>query len=477
MLIALTSTTGAPQTYKREITKATLSTILHRRISTLKYLKNVHLSKEPWLDTTRIPREKFTSIYHPDFTRSYFALGANLGALSEIQYTDLRQFLNALQVVLHYFDYHDQKRITANKMNRQKQLKKALKNSGTKSESISSASSSFHSLSSGDSATISPDVTSSTFRNPFKGRKIFGGSKKKDSESVPPTLAVKTVTKKKSAHFGGLFSRKSRRGYANDDDSDSDDDSFRDLRSEEEDDNLTPILSNTPSMATALAAGAFRTNSRSGTPISNAGLFPTSSTTSSSSSSTAVSNTLNEVNGTGTYTMGRAKKRYHQNLKAEHSTINQNMLSRPSVPGAMQRTPMLNAILDNLIVVSESNLPFRPDTVESIISLLDMMITIYRSLAHSLDQAGSLTRPELLDIDVALAGVEVILRRLVVTDALLTLDAECLRLRGPRSRDMLERDILKHSSNPNRGSGRKGDNKFDDQRPTAVIPQSHAMYV
>ncbi|CDO53285.1 hypothetical protein DV113_003660 [Geotrichum candidum] len=470
MLIALSTTAGAPQTYKREITKATLASTLHRRISTLKYLKNVHLSKEPWLDTARIPREKLAAIYHPDFTRSYFALGANLGALSEIQYVDLRQFLNALQVVLHYFDYHDQKRITNNKMHRQKELKRAGKGgSGMRSDSISPAQSTTHSMSSSDSG--STTATPTSFRNPFKGRKIFGSNKKKE-ESVS-AASVKVVTKKKSTHFGGLFARKKNSSHNNE----LSDDDFHDLHSDDDDDNLTPIISNTSSMATALATSAFRTNSRAGS-SSGSGLFVTSTSTSSSSSSTAVSNSINEVHGTGTYTMGRAKKRYHQNNKADHSTINQNMLSVPSVPAAMQRTPMLTAVLDSLIVVDESNLPFPPDTIQAIITLLDLLVTIYRSLAQSLDQAGTLTRGELGDIDVALAGVEVILRRIVVSDALLSLDAEYLRLRAPRSRDLLERDILKHSSNPNGAARKPGSNgKLVDQNPVVAIPQSHAMYV
>ncbi|KAF5093749.1 hypothetical protein D0Z00_003884 [Geotrichum galactomycetum] len=229
-------------------------------------------------------------------------------------------------------------------------------------------------------------------------------------------------------------------------------------------------------MATALATNAFRTNSRAGS-SSGPGLFVTSTTTSSSSSSTAVSNSVNETHGTGTYTMGRSKKRYHQNIKADHSTINQNMLSIPSVPAAMQRTPMLTAVLDSLIVVDERNLPFPPDTIQAIITLLDMLVTIYRSLAHSLDHAGTLTKAELGDIDVALAGVEVILRRIVVTDALISLDAEYLRLRTPRSRDLLERDILKHSSNPNGATRKPGNGKVADQSPVVAIPQSHAMYV
>ena len=279
--------------------------------------------------------------------------------------------------------------------------------------------------------------------------------------------SVKVVTKKKSTHFGGLFARKKNSSHNNE----LSDDDFHDLHSDDDDDNLTPIISNTSSMATALATSAFRTNSRAGS-SSGSGLFVTSTSTSSSSSSTAVSNSINEVHGTGTYTMGRAKKReVHQNNKADHSTINQNMLSVPSVPAAMQRTPMLTAVLDSLIVVDESNLPFPPDTIQAIITLLDLLVTIYRSLAQSLDQAGTLTRGELGDIDVALAGVEVILRRIVVSDALLSLDAEYLRLRAPRSRDLLERDILKHSSNPNGAARKPGSNgKLVDQNPVVAIP-------
>lgn len=65
MLIAL-APTGAPTTYKRTISKDSINTTLQKRVSCLKYLKNCHLGKEPWLDSARVPRIKWNAIYQAE---------------------------------------------------------------------------------------------------------------------------------------------------------------------------------------------------------------------------------------------------------------------------------------------------------------------------------------------------------------------------------------------------------------------------
>lgn len=189
--------------------------------------------------------------------------------------------------------------------------------------------------------------------------------------------------------------------------------------------------------------------------------------------------------------MGK-KQVFHSNIRADHSSVNQNQLSSPIVPSSMAKTLMLQAVLDNLIVVNEHDLPFIPDALESIITLLDLLINIYRSISHTLDSYSDaqLSRAELSELDVALAAVEVIIRRTIITDGLVAIDAEYLSRRVPRSKDLLEKDIIRFCSQPNANVAKQKlmqQSKKQEQvnylgkivsdPPITVMPQSQAAYV
>lgn len=204
-------------------------------------------------------------------------------------------------------------------------------------------------------------------------------------------------------------------------------------------------------------------------------------TTTSTLTSGSTSNRQNAITGTGTYTMGK-RSLYHSNTRADHSSVNQNQLSNAVMPSSMSRTPALQAIIDNLVVVSERDLPFVPDTIESIITLLDLLIGIYRSMAHALEDGPELGRAELVDIDLALSAVEVVLRRTLITDGLAALDAEYFKRKEPRSKDVLEKDIIRVSSQPNANNPKTmaaayNLRKLSSNQPLPVVPQSQAMYV
>lgn len=178
--------------------------------------------------------------------------------------------------------------------------------------------------------------------------------------------------------------------------------------------------------------------------------------------------------------MGSQKKAFHTNLRADHSDVNQNQLSRAVTSASVTRTPSAQGVIENFIVVNEADLPFIPDTIESMITLLDLMIGIYRSIAHSLDESGTMSRTELTDIDLALSSVEVVLRRTIITDGLAALDAEYLKRKIPRSKDLLEKDIIRVSSQPNANNPKQSPQYLQSmatRAPAVVMPQSQAMYV
>lgn len=190
-------------------------------------------------------------------------------------------------------------------------------------------------------------------------------------------------------------------------------------------------------------------------------------------------NINNAITGTGTYAMGK-KKIYHSNHRADHSGVNENQLSTALTPSSITKATGAQSIIDNFIVVSEKDLPFSPDTIESVISLLDMLIVIYRSVAQSLEDSSNMSKTELTEIDLALASVEIILRRTIITEGLVMLDAEYLKRREPRSRDVLERDIIRVCSQPNANNAGKSSNflgKMAEVSPLTVTPRSQAMYV
>lgn len=174
-----------------------------------------------------------------------------------------------------------------------------------------------------------------------------------------------------------------------------------------------------------------------------------------------------------------SKKMYHSNDRADHSSVNQNQLSAPVIPSSMNKTSSSMSIIEGLIVTNEQDLPFAPDTLESIITLLDLLIGIYRSLSNSLDGSGTLSKSDLSEIDLALASVEVVLRRTIITDGLAALDAEYLKRKVKRSKDVLEKDIILFSSQPNANAPKKPNylGKIDNKPITTAMPQSHAMYV
>lgn len=317
-----------------------------------------------------------------------------------------------------------------------------------------------------------PKTTStSSSRFSLKGRRIFGSSKKKDEPK-------EQATKRSFGLFG----------------------SHKESALETDPNMLSPVPSNassgpvsnpvqTSSASTTSSLGSAshtrlfvpRTNASSGSDGSR-DLHPgdTHSLNSTSiSTTTSHSNRQNAITGTGTYTMGK-RSLYHSNTRADHSSVNQNQLSSAIMPSSMSRSPAVQAIIDNLLVVSERDLPFVPDTIESIITLLDLLIGIYRNMAHVLEEGPELGRGEMVDIDLALSAVEVVLRRTLITDGLAALDAEYFKRKEPRSKDLLEKDIIRVSSQPNANNPKMAaaynQRKLSNQ-PLPVVPQSQAMYV
>lgn len=393
-------------------------------------------------------------------------MGANLASIASTDYHDLKTYLAAVQVILHYFDYNDQRRVAQAKAAKTKQGKKKHVDSIVEEPAT---------------PVLTPVHTASS-KFSLKN-KLFG--RKKD---VHPT----TPLKKKRGFFHRDSSSEHVAGDGYDYD-DSDDDLLT---------NTAPSLASPRPNSNRLLPHPSNLSDASGSQSSSAASMSTSTTSSAPGATTAAAkattaaNAANAAEGTGLCTMGPAKTKFHRNLRATHPAVNQNLLSRTLTASSAGsgssalRTESAQAVLANLVVVSEQDLPFHPDPVESMLTLLDVVMGIYRGVAHALAHDPTpMTRHELAELDSAVRAVEVILRRTVVTDGLAMLDRDQFKRPMPRSKDLIERDILRVSSQPGTKQSAVSPGKctpttsaqfmrkMSATRPETLLPQSRAMYV
>lgn len=372
-------------------------------------------------------------------------MGFNLGTLNENEYSNIHDFIFALHTILQYFDYHDKKRILSTSAKPSKRLKPKISKDhiqATPSTSISPELSE-SSLDNGELNETSIDP--SHFKSlSLKGRKLFGHSKSSKEESEDGHQ--KAVNHKRSLHLSNFMSFGRHR------------------EAKEQTQSLSPVASlnsagSPPGEYTKSSGWSIKTTRRSAQALIS---HPTNSSSSSGGSNppfpivdTNGNDANNSVSGTGTYTMGK-KKKYFSNGKADHSSINQNQLTEPEVPPFLFKNPASKAISEGLFFVNEADLPFVPDAVESMITLLDTLIQIYRSILNAVEAVDNMSQPDVNRLDLSLAAIEVILRRTIISEGLVALDSEYIKRRDlSQLPNQIERDIIQVISQPNARHGGK----------------------
>ena len=79
------------------------------------------------------------------------------------------------------------------------------------------------------------------------------------------------------------------------------------------------------------------------------------------------------------------------------------------------------------------------------------MIGLYRIVLSDLENTSKYnSQSELNEVELLIASIEIILRRTVISDGLITLDSEYIK-RSPQAqcRDVIEQDIIRACSQPN----------------------------
>lgn len=377
---------------------------------------------------------------------SYFALGINLGTLDQAEHESIHEYLLALHVMLNYFEVHDKRRQTevaaaAKKIKKKKSAEDTLHAS---SRAISPVSSS----SSGHAPTLGRDAAEEHNHGQQrslsqKGRKLFfgGRSKKKDE--------YKKIVHKLSSNFGSFMPFSSHHHEYDETESNSSDDFFHSLSPD------TSVAS--PEHTSTPSDTRHQQKLRNRSKRSTMTFFTLNSNSSSNNlgpappyklANLAPENQHNVVNGTGTYTMGN-KKMYFGNSKADHSSINQNQLTEPELLPGLIKSSGSKTVIEGLFLVNEGDLPFMPDTLESIITLLDTLTEIYRNI-RGMVNAQTLTQSDLSRVDITVLAVDEIVMRTIFSKELLALDAEYVKRSTTTSislsRDLIQRDILRISS-------------------------------
>lgn len=187
-------------------------------------------------------------------------------------------------------------------------------------------------------------------------------------------------------------------------------------------------------------------------------------------------NRSNSVNGTGTYSTG-AKKEFFGNSKANHSSITENQMTEPDMIRGCMRLPNAQTIIENLVLVDETDLPFVPDTVESIVTLLDVLIGMYRSIRDALEPS-SFDYGDLVRLDVMLVAIEELVMRLSISDEIIALDSlyshrSAKIASKPLRRDLIQRDILRITSlGPSLIHKATGKTKADESKKVVGMTQA-----
>lgn len=377
--------------------------------------------------------------------RSYFALGVNLGVLEEGHFDSLLEFISAVHVVLQYFDSVDQKRIQAAAKASKHQLRKKMSfdaghpvtqlQSHTPSESSGSTVSSVSTVSSGGSE-LNHSHSHNLRTLSVKGRKLFGNSKPKQEQK-------KTSDHKQPSRFSSLLS------FTHNDEMEESLTALSPIHSRSTAE-LKSSSSQSGKLSLSMSARKFFSGSSSPTHSDKEPPFQVLNAMSQ--------NALNATHGTGTYTMG-VKKQFFSNVRADHSSVNQNQLTEPEVPVTMQKFPDSRNVVENLFLVNEQDLPFVPDSVESIITLLDVMSDIYRTIRDTMDSPHEFTQSELNRIDIKMSIMENLTLQTVLTDGLVDMDSEYVERKPTSSavvnRSLIEKDILRTCHNEPRMSRHK----------------------
>ncbi|KAF5093600.1 hypothetical protein D0Z00_003966 [Geotrichum galactomycetum] len=312
-------------------------------------------------------------------------------------------------------------------------------------------------------------------QQPHHFRKTFSALRK-GLNSITPTSTTssgshKKVTKKRSSHFSKKLLSFGSRNHSSDH-GDSDSDSDVDFSTLSPVDSIASFIGAPSYPQQSLSSNSTHNNgsgigkiqlfsaksnssgSNASTTSSNRGhhMHLLTSSSNSALSSTAAKNSRNAVLGTGTYTMTARKKPYFQNTRADHSTINQNQLTLPEfLTGLRKNSSAVRSVVENLLLVSEHDLPFIPDPVESVITLFDIMIGLYRIMLSDVENTSKYnTQSELNEIELLIASIEMIMRRTVISEALVRLDSEYIKRRADaQCRDVIEQDIIRACSQPN----------------------------
>lgn len=398
--------------------------------------------------------------------RSYFALGVNLGTLDPHDYKTTQELLTAFHTMLHFFDLADKARI--DKIMERNKHESSKDHRGLDSRSVGS----LESLHIDDNDhSIGQHQQSHNFRKTFSALRKGFTSITPTSTSSSGGSSHKKVTKKRSSHFSKkLLSFGSRNHSSEHGDSDSDSDV--DFSALSPVDSIASFIGAPSFPQHSLSSGSTHNNnsgigkiqlfsaksnssgSNASTTSSNRGhhMHLLTSSSNSALSGGAAKNSRNAVLGTGTYTMTARKKPYFQNTRADHSTINQNQLTLPEfLSGLRKNSSAVRSVVENLLLVSEYDLPFIPDPVESVITLFDIVIGLYRIVLSDLENTSKYnSQSELNEVELLIASIEIILRRTVISDGLITLDSEYIK-RSPQAqcRDVIEQDIIRACSQPN----------------------------
>lgn len=387
--------------------------------------------------------------------RSYFALGVNLGALEQGHFDSLIEFISAVHIVLLYFDLIDRKRIQVAAKSTKHLRKKISFDAGHPVTQLQS-----YTPSEGSGSTGLTESTISSERSDYrlsdhsnhshnlralsvKGRKLFGNSKAKQEQK-------KASDHKQLSRFSSLLS------FTHYDEMEESLTALSPIQSRSTDE-----LKSQPSQSGKYSLSMSARKLFSGS-LSHSGQEDTEPPFQALNAMTQ--NMRNATHGTGTYTMG-GKKQYFSNVRADHSSVNQNQLTEPEVPVTLQKFAEFKAIIENLYLVNDQDLPFVPDSVESIITLFDVLSDIYRAIRDTVDSIPELTQPELNRIDIKMSMLENLAQQTVLTDGLVDLDSEYVERRPKSStvvsKSLIEQDILRTCHNEPRMSRHKSVGVFE----------------
>lgn len=363
----------------------------------------------------------------------------NLDEISHDKYDSLTHFLSTLHTIIHFFDYQDERKIHAararNKGKKSKSGTTSLtSDSGNNSESLSNLTISKdapNEVLENDSETNSHN-SHHGFRASLMGKKLFG--RKKENKQTKPAH--------NKASFSGLFSRhstltssKSRASSLNTGSQTSNDHSFD--SDEDYDEYDLSSFSSAGSQGTP-------TRQRTGSSFFSSHSIRSGSTASSGTSSAlpVVSNP-EDAHGTGTYHNG-VQSKYLSNMRTENPTMVENIITPTRISSSIPKQS--RPVLKKLVFCNEEDLPFSADSFQSFMSLVEMLIDIYRSIRENIESKTSPKRQELEELDRSIASVEVAVRRLVINRGIVAMDASVFgRNLGRRSKDIIEKDILKFS--------------------------------